>query len=528
MTTESLADGFLSSTAKYGSRNAIFAENRFLTYEQLYERAVPIAATIQEHAPDCDPKLTAVFAYRTVTAFSGVLGALLSGNGYVPLNRTFPVERTKLMLERSGCKSVIVDGPSADQLEAVVKDVPYRLLLIFPDRDDTSVLMRQWPQHTVVGRHALATPERWTPREIRIQDIAYLLFTSGSTGIPKGVMVAHRNVIAFVDCMVERYSITEKDRLSQMFDMTFDLSAFDMFVAWSRGACVCCPSQKTLMKPGKFINDLQLTVWFSVPSTVMFMKRFKMLKPGSYPSLRWSLFCGEPLPVASVQEWERAAPNAVIENLYGPTELTIACTLYRWKGEASVPHSEMGIVPIGAPYPNMKALVVDELLREVADGRDGELLMTGPQMALGYWKDPEKTAQAFVVPPGKEETYYRTGDRVKKGSSGVFVYLGRVDFQVKVHGHRVELGEIEAVVREESGFDGVVAVGWPQTPSGAGGIVVFIEGTHADVQALRKQVSLRLPDYMVPSEFQFVDKLPLNVNGKHDRKELIAMLEGRV
>jgi len=333
-------------------------------------------------------------------------------------------------------------------------------------------------------------------------------------------------VIPFVDYMVERYRITENDRLSQMFDMTFDLSVFDMFVSWEKGACVCCPSQRTLMKPGKFINDLELTLWFSVPSTVAFMKRFKILKPNSYQSLRWSLFCGEPLPVASVQEWHRAAPNAVIENLYGPTELTIACTLYRWNGETSIDESEFGIVPIGTPYPNMKAMIVDEHLREKEDGYDGELLMTGPQMTLGYWKDPKRTNQAFVVPPGKVETYYRTGDRVKKtGTDKPLIYIGRVDFQVKIHGHRVELGEIEAVVRKESGLDGVVALGWPQTESGAGGVEVFIEGEYENVERLRQKVSRTLPDYMVPSKFHFMDKIPINVNGKYDRKKLLAMLE---
>lgn len=521
-----LASGFLNSVKLFPGNYAVFAENKFVTYEQLFEIATSIAATIQQHAPDTEPKLTSVFAYRSLTAFSGILGSLLSGNGYVPLNRTFPVERTKIMLERSECKSIIIDKFSADQLDKVIEDISYTLLLIFPDIEDVSHFIDKWPQHDILGKNDLEKSDKWIQTQPDVNNIAYLLFTSGSTGIPKGVKVAHRNVIPFIDYMVKRYGVTENDRLSQMFDMTFDLSVFDMFVSWEKGACVCCPSQKTLMKPGKFINELELTLWFSVPSTIVFMKRFRILKPNSYPSLRWSLFCGEPLPVASIQEWQQAAPNAIIENLYGPTELTIACTLYRWNNEESINESKMGIVPIGRPYPNMKTLIVDERLREVEEGNEGELLMTGPQMSLGYWKDPETTNQAFIVPPGKEETYYRTGDRVKKtGTDNLLIYMGRVDFQVKIHGHRVELGEIEAVVREETGLDGVVALGWPQTESGAGGVEVFIEGKCDNIERLRQKASRRLPDYMVPSKFHFMDKIPLNVNGKYDRKQLLDVLK---
>ena len=319
--------------------------------------------------------------------------------------------------------------------------------------EDAGELRGLLPGHTVLGARDLEPAGQWRRQADPVpDDIAYLLFTSGSTGIPKGVMVADRNVVPFIDYMVERYGISERDRLSQMFDMTFDLSVFDMFVAWQKGACVCCPSQKTMIKPGGFIGEMELTLWFSVPSTAVFMKRLGMLKPGRYPTLRWSLFCGEPLPMESAVAWSQAAPNSILENLYGPTELTIACTLYRWDPDHSARECEMGLVPIGHPYPGMKVLVADGELNEVSAGGEGELLMNGPQMSLGYWRDPEKTAAAFVVPPGWREVFYRTGDRVRKPvEDGPLAHLGRTDFQIKVNGHRVELGEIEAVARQESG-----------------------------------------------------------------------------
>jgi amino acid adenylation domain-containing protein len=521
-----LWSGFLRSTGRFPERPAVVAEGKVLSYEELHELACRIAATIQRYPEFSSTALSAVFAYRSTTGFAGVLGALLAGNGYVPLNRTFPEGRTQVMFERSESRSIVVDAKSLPQLNGLLEGAKERVLVILPDVSDVAPLKTRWPEHHFVGADELQPPS--SRREVAAQpdSLAYLLFTSGSTGTPKGVAVAERNVLSFLDYMVERYEVTENDRLSQMFDMTFDLSAFDMFVAWERGACVCCPSQKELIKPDSYIKNSKLTMWFSVPSTAAFMKQLGLLKTGRYPELRVSLFCGEPLPVASIQAWCEAAPNSIVENLYGPTELTIACTLYRWDSQRSAAECEMGIVPIGYPYPGMNYLVVNEELNEVAPGDEGELLMNGPQMSLGYWKDAKKTSDAFITPPGQTETYYRTGDRVRRSrSGGPLVHLGRIDSQIKVLGHRVELGEIEAVVRKHCGCDAVVAVGWPSTSSGYGSVEVFIEGREAG-NPLRDAVRSELPEYMVPRRFHFRDSLPRNSNGKLDRKAISQSLGG--
>jgi amino acid adenylation domain-containing protein len=518
--------GFYRSARSFPANPALEVNGQVITYEQLKNTAMRLAATLAKHALSVEPELTAIFAYRSSTAFAGVLGALFRGHGYVPLNRTFPPGRTREMFRRSRCRSMIVDRDSEPQLEQVLAEASERCVLIFPDHQNADDLKKRWSQHLVVGGDELEPPQNWTPALYRENAIAYLLFTSGSTGTPKGVMVTHRNVRHYVDWAAERYQINENDRMSQTFDMTFDLSAHDMFVAWERGACVCCPTQKQLFKPNAFINDSRLSVWFSVPSTAVFMRRLGLLKPGQYPGLRLSLFCGEALPVQTVVDWATAAPNSVLENIYGPTELTIACTAYRWDAASSPAECEQGVVPIGEPFHEMDALIVDEELCEVPIGAAGELLMSGPQLTLGYWEDEEKTRRAFVVPPGETRTYYRTGDRVRRSAIGKpIVYLGRVDNQVKVLGHRVELGEIEAQIRKASGLDAVVALGWPVTASGADGIEVFIQADSADIKAVLEQVRLKLPPYMVPRNIRLLAKFPLNVNGKFDRKALQLILE---
>ena len=515
---------FLRSCEKFPDRPAIEVTGSQLSYSELGERARRLAATIQANARPGEVPLTAVFGYRSHTAYAAVLGALMAGHGYVPLNRTFPIDRTRLMLEKSTCGTLVVDKESESQLGELLRGLVTPMVILCPDRADATEVSAKLPAHRVVGANELVEAERWVPPEVSQNAIAYLLFTSGSTGQPKGVMVSHANVLHYADYVTKRYGFTSNDRVSQTFDLTFDLSAHDMFVGWQSGACICCPSQKQLIKPGAFLNDSRLTVWFSVPSTAVFMRRLGELKPGLYPHLRLSLFCGEALPIEVVRDWSLAAPNSIIENIYGPTELTIGCTAYRWENQTSPGECEQGIVPIGEPFKHMEALIVDEELREVAIGCEGELLMTGPQLSQGYWCDEAKTRGAFVSVAGRSGTYYRTGDRVRRAAAHKpLIYLGRLDSQVKVLGHRVELGEVEAVVRNLCGVAGVVAVAWPNS-SNADGIELFLEAEKLDTELLMKQLKTKLPNYMVPRRIRTLARLPLNPNGKYDRKTLAGIL----
>lgn len=519
----SLCAGFLQSLERWPERPALEHDGTVLAYAELHERASAVAAALAR--AEVEPPLAAVFAHRSITAYVGVLGTLLAGRGYVPLNHTFPPLRTRTMLVRSGARAIVVDAASADQLDDVLAEVD-PLMIILPDRDDVAELRARWPQHDVLGARDL---QPGPPAEIEVgaEDIAYLLFTSGSTGEPKGVGVTHANARHFIETVTDRYEIDENDRLTQTFDLTFDPSVFDMFVAWGRGACLCAMPPHAFLRPDRYLERTQPTVWFGVPSLALLMRRLGMLAPDRYPSLRWSLFCGEALPVAVAEEWALAAPRSTVENLYGPTELTITCVVYRWDAERGPAEAEQGVVPIGDPLRGMDAVVVDPQLREVEVGALGELLMTGPQLTPGYWNDPERTAVAFVRLDGRDGLWYRTGDLVRRPADGApFVYLGRLDHQVKVRGFRVELGEVEAVLREISGHPEAVVIGWPRTDTGPTGLVGFLVGA-VDQEGVLARIGERLPHYMVPDALHSLHELPANASGKVDRDALAKLLDER-
>lgn len=521
-----LHDGFIRSVERFPTRPAVEVDGRKLSYIELHDRAAAIASAVTGFA-DGGPPVVGVLAYRSPTAYAGILGALLTGRAYVPLNPTFPAERTRRMLERVACRSFVIDAAGTKLLD-LIDQICHPSLLILPDNDDVRELRRRWSQHTVLGAADLSRMPSATPRpgSHNRTGAAYVLFTSGTTGMPKGVTISHRSAVWFVDAMARRYGITEDDRFSQNSDHTFDASVFDMFVAWEKGACVCCPSKAQLMQPARFIQESNLTIWKSVPSLPLLMKRLGLLRAGAFPALRWSLFGGEPLPVRIAEAWLESAPNSTLESTYGPTEVTVSCAAYRWDSDDARALGQSAVVPIGFPLEGCTTVVADEQLREVPTGACGELLVSGRQLALGYWDDPDRTASSFVVPPGRDELFYRTGDRVRRPEEGQpLVFVGRLDHQVKIRGFRVELAEIEVELREAGDACAAVAVPWPETDSGASGIEAFVSGTSADPTTLRRRLAQRLPEYMVPRKIHIIEDLPLTPSGKLDRATLKRALE---
>ena len=432
------------------------------------------------------------------------------------------------MLATSGCQTVVVGEEALGALRKVLESAPDPLTIVLPLTAEANDLAAAFGRHRFVTAAELDPASDWGgPPQVAPEATAYLLFTSGSTGIPKGVPVSQANVAGYLDYVGDLYGVVESDRFSQTFDLTFDLSVHDLFVCWSGGACLCCLPQASLIGPAKFIRDERLTMWFSVPSHGMVMQRMRMLKPGAFPSLRYSLFCGEPLSVSLASAWQKAAPNSTVENLYGPTEATIAILRHRWDEQRSPDHAVNGIVSIGEPFEGQRACIVDDRLGRLPAGETGELCLSGSQVVDGYLDDPEKTREQFVtLPDAAREVWYRTGDLARYDAEGGYRYLGRLDSQVKIMGIRVELQEVEQAVRRAARTETAVCVAWPLHEGSAEGIVAFVAGApvdRSDAQII-EECRRALPDFMAPKKVHRLDALPLNASGKVDRGKLAASL----
>jgi len=486
-------------------RVALVIDGESWSYAELLAAARGIAAQFPVPAEGGEQAVTAVMAQRHVSAYAGILAARLSGHAYVPLNVNHPPARNATILARSRAGRIVCGERAAGALDAMLKA---------GEGGGTAPVVRVGDRKS---GYVLDGDEADWPaaRRCELADRAYILFTSGSTGEPKGVPIRNSELESYLAAAGQILEVSPDDRFSQTFDLTFDLSVHDLFVCWENGATLVVASDRELRMPSAYINRHEITCWFSVPSLAYQVRLQEDLAPGAFPSLRTSLFCGEALPAVVAVEWAHAAPNSRVENWYGPTEATIACSRYVLTDE----RLDDDTVPIGTAFPGMELLVLDAHLAPCGEGEPGELFLAGAQLAPGYLDDPEKTQASFLtLADGKR--VYRTGDRAVVGTDGDVRFLGRVDNQVKVRGYRIELGEIEAVLRTATAGSNTVALAWPGGAEIATSIVAALECESADVAAIERDVAAKLPEYMVPSMIFCVPVFPKNASGKVDRKAL--------
>ena len=521
-----LIAGFYRSAKRFPSRVALVVGDQHLTYLDLQLLAGRIASAVVKYEQGSFP-LAANLAHRSVIAYAAVLGILAAGKGYVPLNAKFPIERTRKMLQFSGCEMLVVGKECFHLLPKLLPLMDRHLTLILPEASDVALLSSAFPMHRFVSYGDTDPPHSPFVSDVSPTDIAYLLFTSGSTGDPKGVPISHSNVVSYVQYACNRYGVNPHDRFSQVFDLTFDLSIHDMFVCWQQGACLFCLPESVVKAPAKFIRDHQLTMWFSVPSLIGILAKMRLLQPGCFSSLRYSLFCGEPLSSAYASVWQDAAPNSIVENLYGPTETTIAISHYRWDRVTSPRECWNGIVPIGWMFKGQTCCVTDSEHKSASIDHCGELWLCGSQVANGYWNDSEKTRERFLRRTDDgDRLWYRTGDLVRQDDTGCLHFLGRVDDQVKICGYRIELQEVEAVMRKACASEQVASVVWPPSNDGAQGLVTFVSGLETlDENRALAYCRDRLPDYMVPRKVVLINDMPVNANGKIDKAGLVRLLQ---
>ncbi len=495
-------------------RIAIAAERRELSYGEAAALARRLAGRFQSVRRT---GRVGILASRSIAACIGILGTAWSGGTYVPLNLKLPEERLLYLLGVLDLDALVVDARGAKMITPAVAAAAPRTILC---GDEVRGIEASAP-HAVrladLGEGGLLEVAPVAP-----DDVAYIEFTSGTTGVPKGVMVPVGAVNQYLRVSQEKFGLRPDDRMAETCDITFDLSVHNMFLAWNASAALHVMSPLEMVSPSRFIRDRRITAWLSVPSIIAMMRKTRALEPGSLPSLRLSWFCGEALPVGAARAWAAAAPNSHVENIYGPTEATVAC-LWQSVVEPVAVTPSREIVAIGLPYPGMEAAILDDKLRPVPAGTPGEIALSGAQLAHGYFGQPELTSARFPTIDGKR--WYLTGDLGVRDENGLFHHLGRIDNQVKVLGNRIELEEVEMHLRSASGSDHVAAIAWPTRDGLAEGIVGFVVGERPadEIQAaMRKSVVA----YMVPNAIHIVGGLPLNANGKTDRKALAAMLEG--
>jgi amino acid adenylation domain-containing protein len=487
---------FLRGLAAAEHGTALLAGDRGMTYAEAHELALTWAGALLDRTPR-PPRAVAVLGNKTAGAYVGVLAALYTGAAAVPLHPDFPVARSRAALHAAGAEALIADPAGSAILTDLLDGAPAMPVLV-PD------------QAPVTG------PALDAPRTAGPDDTALILFTSGSTGRPKGVRVTHGGADHYFGIIDERYGYGPGDRLSQTFDLTFDCAHFDLFAAWGTGASVVAVPQKAFFALPEFTARHDLTGWFSTPSVIAFVQRAGGLGPGALPSLRHSLFAGEALTVADAAAWQQAAPGSALENIYGPTELTITIAGHRFDPLRSPRIAVNGIVPIGAVHPGHRAL----LLAEDGSARqdEGELCVAGPQTTPGYL-DPADGQGRFLDRP--EGRYYRTGDRVRRLPGGELAYLGRSDAQVQVHGWRVELAEIDHAVRGCDGVQDAVTV------HAGGELAVFYTGREQPALHIAAELRRTLPEPLVPRRYRHLEHFPLNANRKIDRTALTALAGAR-
>lgn len=486
----------VDSFQRYQQLPSFCINNTFYTYGDLSKHIKGIQNQILESNPPANSNI-GVMTFNDIETYASILAILFSGHSFVPINPEHPAERNEAIFEQ-GEITLLCSS------ETIHKDVSSKLSGV-----------------KVLNTKNLKFSDGEFLFQVKENDLAYILFTSGSTGIPKGVPLKVSNLNAFLSSFFKMgYQLNEKDRFLQMFDLTFDLSIMSYLAPLCVGACVYTIPQTGFkyMHVYSVMEEHRLTFTLMVPSILTHLRQyFDEIK---LDELKYSLFCGEALYEDITLEWAKCVPNAVIENVYGPTEATIFCSRYVINRQG--PNKNLnGILSIGKAMDGVVLMVLNDQNQQAAINEKGELCIAGAQVTPGYWKNEEKNKEAFFLHEGTR--FYKTGDLCYTDESGDIFYSGRVDFQVKIQGFRVELGEIEFHARYFLKSIAAVAVA-VQNDLNAWQINLFVESDQIQKDALMEHLKAHLPAYMIPSAIIPVPIFPLNTNGKVDRKQLLLTL----
>ncbi len=500
---------------------AVVDGERTLTYAELDERAGRVANLLADLGVRRGDRV-GIYLRKSLEAVVAIYGALKAGACYVPLDPSAPTGRIAYIAGDCGIE-VILSGTEKRRAWGALRAEGAGALRHIVALNAAGDGLAAAEGVTVLGTEAVDERDRRAPDPGSIdQDLAYILYTSGSTGSPKGVMLTHRACRAFVDWAAEEYRVGPDDVVSSHAPLHFDLSTFDLYAASRSGARLVLVPPKISVFPvevARFIETHQISVWYSVPSILTMLVEHAELPAGALPSIRVLLFAGEVFPTKYLSRLMRLMPGRTFANLYGPTETNV-CTAYT---VPAPPEESDPPVSIGRAIANVETFVVDDEGIPVGPGEVGELLVRGPTVMRGYWGDEERTAARLVRDPRDPvfgDPVYRTGDLVEETEDGAYRFLGRRDNQIKSRGYRIELGDIESALNAHPDVLESVVVAVPDELV-TNRIRAFV-ATSSEIgeAALATHCAALIPKYMIPETFYFRPHLPKTSTGKLDRKRL--------
>lgn len=508
---------FKSSVKKHSAKSALVINDRHYTYQQLYDKSMQIGHLLTEN----NSRRVGIFASKTLSAYSGLLGSMASGKTYVPLLDQFPKSRNLDIMDQTKVDTLVLDEGGLHQVEKMLPDLPPKIQLIFPELELKDIPSSVRHEFSILTRQDFEKSLEEVV-EVAPDHFLHICFTSGSTGQPKGIPITHGNWCKSFIKHIEAYEFRSHYRYANNIELTFSSSMSETFVPWTIGAKVFVVIKNELTYQVNFLKKNKINFWIPGPSNANSLRRFGMLKKDSLPDLYCTIFGGEPLPKSIVLAWQKAAPNSTIINDFGSTECHWIAN-YKISKESKEMLTHNGIISVGNVLKGLDFSLIDD--KGEKNANKGELCLTGANVFPGYLNKPKENAKRFFKFTGDSQVWFKTGDILKFEESHFF-FLGRKDFMVKVRSQRVELEEINYVVKEITGAKTVYTVPHPIKDGVAQYLYLFIDkGGKMDKASIFKHLKKKLPLSMLPKAIFFIDDFHLTVNGKLDRNQLINKIK---